>query len=175
MVPAAAANPAEDIPEAREALDLVVPTVRDRAVLERGVRDHHASVLPANIIEADNRPLVAPAQAARAPIDRVPFVRRKNDDASRRCLVRVRDRSHRYGPERIPRKWSLPVRELYRRVLDRDPRRYRARVHHRRHRSRRHVIRRITRLSKKKKPRFAVKRKIIADCQKIHEYQIPSH
>lgn len=171
----AAANPAEDTLEAREAPDHAVPIVRDRVVLERGVHDHHASVLPANTIEADNRPLVVPAQAPRAPIDRVPFVRRKNDDVSRRRPARVPDRSHRYEPERILRKWLLPVRELYRRVPDRDRRRYRVRVLHHRHRSRHRVIRRITRFSRRKKPRFAVKRNIIADCRKIHEYQIPSH
>ena len=176
VVPVVAVNPAgEGTPEAREAPDLAVPTVRDRAVLEREVRDRRASVLPASTIEADNRPLVAPALAARAPIDRVPFVRRKNDDASRRRPARVRDRSRRYEPGRILRKWSLPVRELYRRVPDRDRRRYRVRVRHRRHRSRHRVTRRITRLSRRKRPRFAVKRNIIADCRRTREYQIPSH
>lgn len=176
-VPVAAVNPVEEaIPEAREALDLVVPIVRDRVVLGQEVRDRRVSViLLANITEADNQPLVALARAARALIDRVPFARRRNDDASRHHPVHVRARSRRYEPGRILRKWSLPVREPCLRVADRDHRLYRVRERRLRHRNRRRVIRRITRLSRRKKPRFAVKRSITADCRRTREYQIPSH
>lgn len=176
-VPVAAVNPAEEAtPEVREVPDLVVPTVRDRVVLGQEVRDRRANVIPlANITEADNQPLVALAQAARAPIDRVPFARRRNDDASRRRPVRVRAQSRRYELGRTLRKWSLPVREPCPRVADRDRRLYRVRGRRLRHRNHRLVIRRITRLSRRKRPRFAVKRSTTADCRRTREYQIPSH
>jgi len=91
----AVVNLAEDILRAREVQDPAVLTVRDRAVLERGVHDHRANVLPVSIIKIDRLPVALP-QAVHVLIDRVLFVLRKNDDALRHRLVRIRDRLVRY-------------------------------------------------------------------------------
>jgi len=98
-----AVNLAEDIPRVREVQDPVALTVHDHAVLEREVHDHRVNVLLVNAIKID-RLLVVLAQAVHVLTDHVPFVHRKNDDASRRYLVRIRDQLVRYELGHIPKK-----------------------------------------------------------------------